>query len=68
MANKKYISFDLENDEDKKVVVALGRIQTFLGLTSKEVVKKAVEELTQGDEYKQGIKDLIAEAEKELSE
>jgi len=68
MANKKYISFDLENDEDKKVVTALKRIEMFLSLSAKEVVIKAVNELTQSDEYKQGIKNLIAEAEQELEE
>ena len=68
MANKKYICFDLEDETDKKVVTALDRIQMFLDLSAKEVVTKAVNELTQSDEYKEGIRNLIKEAEEELGE
>lgn len=68
MAKRTYIAFNMEVDEDRKTALALERVQTFLGKSGKEILTEAVEKLTQSDEYKEGIRKLIQEAEAELGE
>ena len=68
MADKKYISFDLTNEEDRKVVQALGLISRFMDISPKELVKRSVSEITKSKEYKNALRELIKEAEAQIQE
>ena len=61
MAGKKYISFDLSNEDDEKVVKALSRIDMVLGKSPKDIVTEGVETITASQEYKTALKKILEE-------
>ena len=53
MANKKYISFDLTNEDDAKIVSGLKKIDLVLETKPKEILAGAVGKVLGSDKFKE---------------